>query len=87
MVDIRQCATEEGRAAAARLMADLAAWDSAETEKLGFRAEDVLDFYYSSDEEALDGFLPPYGSTLLGYAGPEAVGCIAYRPCSPISVR
>jgi ribosomal protein S18 acetylase RimI-like enzyme len=83
MVDIRQCGTEEDRAAAARLMAELAAWDSAETEKLGFRAEDVLDFYYSSDDDALNGILPPSGSTLLGYAGSEAVGCIAFRHIQP----
>lgn len=83
MVDIRQCGTEEDRAAAARLMAELAAWDSAETEKLGFRAEDVLDFYYSGDDDAPDGVPSPFGSILLGYAGSEAVGCIAFRPMQP----
>lgn len=83
MVDIRQCEAEEDRAAAARLMTALAAWDSAETEKLGFRAEDVLDFYYSSDDEALDGILPPSGLTLLGYSGSEVVGCIAFRHMQP----
>lgn len=64
-------------------MAELAAWDSAETERLGFPAEDVLDFYYSSDDEALDGILPPSGLTLLGYAGSEVVGCIAFRHMQP----
>lgn len=83
MINIRQCETEEDQAAAARLMAELATWDSAETAKLGFRAEDVLDFYYSSDDDALDGFLPPSGLTLLGYAGSQVVGCIAFRHLKP----
>lgn len=83
MIDIRQCRTEEDRAAAARLMAELVAWDSAETAKLGFRAEDVLDFYYSSGDDGLDDILPPSGLTLLGYAGSQVVGCIAFRHLEP----
>ena len=79
MIEIRQCETDEDRAAATGLMAQLGAWDSAETEKLGFSAEDVLDFYYSSPSDALDDLLPPFGLTLLGYVGSEVAGCIAYR--------
>jgi GNAT superfamily N-acetyltransferase len=83
MIDIRQCGTQEDRLAAAHLMAELAAWDSVETAKLGFSAKDVLDFYYSNEDEALDGILPPSGLTLLGYAGSEVVGCIAFRHLEP----
>jgi GNAT superfamily N-acetyltransferase len=79
LVDIRQCETEEDRVAAVALMAELGAWDSRETEKLGFRADDVLDFYYPGDSEALDDIMPSPGLTLLAYVGSDVAGCIAYR--------
>lgn len=79
MISITQCETEKDRVAALRLMAELGQWDSAETQKLGFNADDVLDFYYTSDNDALNGILPPSGVTLLGHVGTDVAGCIAYR--------
>ena len=48
MIIIRPCEAEEDLAVAAELIAELAQWDSAETEKLGFAGQEVLDFYYSA---------------------------------------
>ncbi len=83
LVQIRQCETDNDRAAAVRLMAKLGAWDSAETAKLGFRAEDVLNFYYSDDGDTLEGIIPPSGLTLLAYSGNELAGCIGFREIEP----
>ena len=77
MITIRACAAEPDYAVAADLIAELGAWDSAETQKLGFLAQDVLDFYYST-ESGSPGAIPA-GPTLLGSTQAGIGGCVAYR--------
>ena len=84
MITIRPCETNEDFAAAADLMAELGDWDSAETEKLGFRAQDVVDFYYAAGGAPAGAYAPRSGLTLLGYAEADVGGCIAYRQLEPV---
>lgn len=83
LVQIRQCETDDDRAAAVRLMAELGAWDSSETAKLGIQAGDVLDFYYADDGDALQNIMPPSGLTLLACSDSAFAGCIAFRQMDP----
>ncbi len=83
MIIIRPCEAEEDLAVAAELIAELAQWDSAETEKLGFAGQEVLDFYYSAGSALPGPEVRRRGLTLLGYAGAEVGGCIAYREIEP----
>lgn len=83
MITIRPSKTNEDFAVAADLMAELGAWDSAETEKLGFSAQDVVDFYYAAGGSPAGAYAPPSGLTLLGYIGADVGGCIAYRQLEP----
>ena len=83
MLTIKQCKTEQDFAVAAELMAELSAWDSAETAKLGFTVESVLDFYYSDTSGLPDPNANSGELSLLGYAGSEAGGCIGYRTLEP----
>ncbi len=83
MIAIRPCETDADFAVAAELMAELGAWDSAETEKLGFPAQEVLDFYYAAESALPGAYAPRSGLTLLGYADADVGGCIAYRHAGP----
>jgi ribosomal protein S18 acetylase RimI-like enzyme len=83
MLTIRQCESAADFAAATDLTDELGAWDSAETAKLGFVAQDVLDFYYKTEGEPADAWLPPSGSMLLGHVDAEVAGCIACRYVAP----
>jgi putative acetyltransferase len=83
MLTIRPCETHMDFAVAAELMAELGVWDSAETEKLGFSAQDVLDFYYGAGGSLQGSYAPRSGLTLLGYAESDVGGCIAYREVQP----
>lgn len=83
MITIRPCETNEDFAAAAGLMAELGDWDSAETEKLGFSAQDVVDFYYAAGGAPAGAYAAREGLTLLGYAEADVGGCIAYRQLEP----
>ncbi len=61
------------------MIAELGVWDSAETKKLGFLTQDVLDFYYAADS-VLPGSYPAGAAlTLLGRVGADVGGCVAYR--------
>jgi ribosomal protein S18 acetylase RimI-like enzyme len=83
MIGIKVCETVNDFAEATRLMAELAAWDSSETEKLGHSAQSVIDFYYAAGSELPGVFTPKSGPILLGYAGVDVGGCIAYREVEP----
>jgi GNAT superfamily N-acetyltransferase len=83
MIIIRPCEADEDFAMAAELVAELASWDSAETAKLGFSAQDVLDFYYAAGTSSPGPVSPRAGLTLLGYTGAAVGGCIAYREIGP----
>jgi GNAT superfamily N-acetyltransferase len=83
MITIRLCETHEDFAAAAGLMAELGDWDSAETEKLGFCAQDVVDFYYAAGGAPAGAYAPRSGLTLVGYVEADVGGCIAYRELEP----
>jgi putative acetyltransferase len=83
MITIRPCDTDEDFANADRLIAELGVWDSVETEKLGFDAQSVLDFYYGAGDSLSGAYAPRSGPTLLGYADGEVGGCIAYREVEP----
>ena len=83
MIAIRSCETDQDFTVAAVLMSELSVWDSAETAKLGFSAQSILDFYYAPGSGLADAFAPPLGTTLLGYSDDEVGGCIAYRQLKP----
>lgn len=76
MFTIKQCESDEDFANAAELAAELAAWDIAETQKLGISADEVAQFYYPEGSE-----LP--AMTLLASAGSTSAACIGYREMSP----
>ena len=76
MFTIKQCESGEDFASAAELAAELAAWDIAETQKLGISADEVAQFYYPEGSE-----LP--AMTLLASAGSTPAACIGYREMSP----
>jgi GNAT superfamily N-acetyltransferase len=76
MFTIKHCESDEDFASAAELAAELAAWDIAETHKLGISADDVAQFYYPEGSE-----LPEI--TLLASAGSTPAACIGYREISP----
>lgn len=75
MFTIKQCDSDEDHASAAQLAAELAAWDIAETQKLGVSADEVAQFYYPAGAASM--------MTLLASAGSVPAGCIAYREMTP----
>jgi GNAT superfamily N-acetyltransferase len=75
MFIIKQCETDEDFASAAELAAELAAWDIAETEKLGISAGEVAQFYYPPGAASV--------MTLIASADGGPAGCIGYREMSP----
>lgn len=75
MFSIRQCKSDDDFASAAELAAELAAWDIAETQKLGISAEEVAEFYYPVEREFPE-------VTLLASAGSTPAACIGYREMS-----
>lgn len=83
MFIIRPCQTYEDYAYAAELAAELAAWDSAETQKLGLRAEDVLNFYYPVEGELHARSAATSGTTLLALAEGTPAACISFRELGP----
>ena len=83
MISIRVCETERDFGDAVNLMAELAVWDSSETEKLGHTAQSVHDFYYAVGSGLPGVFTPRSGPALLGFVDTEVAGCIAYRELEP----
>lgn len=83
MFTIRRCETKHDYAIAVDLLDELSAWDSAETEKLGFAAQSVLDFYYGSANTLPTTPASRSELTLLGYDGSDIGGCISYRELEP----
>jgi GNAT superfamily N-acetyltransferase len=83
MLTVRQCRDAADFAAATDLADELGVWDSAETAKLGFVAQDVLDFYYTTESEPADAWVPPSGAMLLGRIDAQIAGCIGYRYVAP----
>ncbi len=83
MITVRPCTTEAEFAVADDLVAELGVWDSAETKKLGFCQQDVLDFYYTTDSVLPGTKTLGSGLTLLGRVGADVGGCIAYRRLEP----
>src|SRR5262249_174566 len=79
MISIRACETVEEREQATELIKELSAWDSEETSRLGFVAQDVLDFYYEGGNDRLADITPPEGLLLLGFVGADVAGCNGYR--------
>lgn len=75
MFTIRPCESDEDFASAAGLAAELAAWDMAETQRLGICADDVASFYYPADATLR--------LTLLASAGSTPAACISDRELSP----
>jgi GNAT superfamily N-acetyltransferase len=83
MFIIRPCETDADSASAAQLAAELAAWDIAETQKLGIAADEVNQFYYPVETEALGSAIVAQGMTLLGFGDSAPAACIGYRELSP----
>ena len=83
MFIIRQCESDEDRASAAELAAELAAWDIAETQKLGIGADEVAQFYYPAKGELPGSASAAPGMMLLALAGSAPAGCIGYRELGP----
>lgn len=83
MITIRRCETEQDHAITSNLLLELSIWDSAETETLGFTAQDVLDFYYGAENTPLSPSSRQSGLKLLGFVGPDVGGCISYREVEP----
>jgi GNAT superfamily N-acetyltransferase len=66
------------------LLVELTEWDMSQVERLGLDAQQVLDFYYASGDEALPGeYAPPKGSMLLATYSEEAAGCAAFHHMTP----
>ena len=83
MITIRRCETEQDYVIAADLLGELSTWDSIETEKLGFTAQSVLDFYYGAENRLPSPPARDSGLKLLGFVGPDVGGCISYREVEP----
>jgi GNAT superfamily N-acetyltransferase len=83
MLTVRPCASAADFVAATDMTNELGAWDSAETAKLGFAAQDVLDFYYVTEAEAADAWVPPSGLMLLARVDAKVAGCVGYRHVAP----
>lgn len=85
MITVRTCESEADYAVAVAdaLMAELGVWDSAEASKLGFSAQDVVDFYYAPESGLPGTYAPGSGLTLLGQVEDDVGGCIAYRRLGP----
>ena len=66
------------------LSAELTEWDMSRVHQLGLDAQKVLDFYYSSGDEALPGeYAPPEGRMLLATYSQKAAGCAAFHRMTP----
>ena len=66
------------------LMAELMAWDSAQTEKAGLDPNEFLDFYYRPSDSKLPGvYAPPEGRLLLATHLHNIAGCIAFQRMTP----
>ena len=83
MITIRRCETKQDYASTGDLLGELSNWDSSETEKLGFKAQSVLDFYYDAEKGRPSASERHLGLHLLGYVGPDVSGCISYREVEP----
>jgi GNAT superfamily N-acetyltransferase len=83
MFTIRQCETDKDYASVAELSAELAAWDIAETQKLGISADQMIQFYYPVSADEPEPAPKRMAMTLLASAGSVPAGCIAYREIGP----
>jgi ribosomal protein S18 acetylase RimI-like enzyme len=55
-------------------------WDTSQASQLGLDAQEVLDFYYASGDEALPGvYAPPEGRMFLATHSAKAAGCGAFH--------
>jgi GNAT superfamily N-acetyltransferase len=79
MFIIRQCDTEDDYASARELAAELAAWDIAQTQKLGITADEVAQFYYPTDGELPSSADAAPGAMLLARAASIPAACVGYR--------
>ena len=80
MLQITNATTEEHFDQTRQLIAEMARWDGEQSQQLGLDPQEVAEFFYSSDDEALrreSAF--PAGSLLLATFAEVPAGCAAFR--------
>ena len=80
MITIARVETEAQYDQIDELMAEFIDWDSSQVRGLGLDAQEMVNFYYTTNEESLPkAYAPPYGCLLLATKSLEAAGCGAFR--------
>ena len=80
MLKIAPAVTEAQYQQVRELMAEYIEWDSSRTKQLDLDAQEFLDFYHRTGDEALPGvYAPPDGCLLLATYSAKAAGCVAFH--------
>jgi ribosomal protein S18 acetylase RimI-like enzyme len=80
MVTIARAVTEVQFQQVRELIAELIEWDSSRVKQLGLDAQEMLDFYHGTRDEALPGvYSPPDGCLLIATCSAKAAGCGAFH--------
>ena len=80
MLTIAHAETEAQHQQVKELMAEFIAWDSSRVKQLGLDAQEMLDFYYGTRDDALPGvYAPPDGCLLIATCSAEPAGCGAFH--------
>jgi len=80
MLQITRATTEEHFQQARQLITEMARWDAEQSRRLGLDPQEVLAFFYSTDDQALRReSAPPAGSLLLATFADAPAGCAAFR--------
>jgi GNAT superfamily N-acetyltransferase len=80
MLRIIQATTEEQFQAVMRLRTEMGQWDATQSQQLGLIPEEVLKFFYATDEQtSRQENTPPAGGLLIADYLQETAGCAAFR--------
>jgi GNAT superfamily N-acetyltransferase len=80
MLQISHATTDKHFAHAHQLIEEMARWDGEQSQRLGLDPQEVMAFFYSSDDEELRRESePPAGCLLLATVADVPAGCAAFR--------
>ena len=79
MLQITHASTEEHFQHARELITEMARWDAEQSQRVGLDPQEVMAFFYPTDDELRRESAPPAGSLLLATIDEATVGCAAFR--------
>ena len=79
MLQITHASTEAHFQQARQLIVEMARWDAEQSQRVGLDPQEVLAFFYPTDDELRRESVPPGGSLLLATFAEAPAGCAAFR--------